>query len=54
MKVLTPYEIGRRAYAAGAALESNPYSASKQMRAWVQWSFGWTDAEEETAQSEAA
>ena len=46
MKALTPYQIGQRAFAMGAPLSRNPFDTKQNLRAWVQWSYGWTDAEE--------
>jgi len=42
---MSPYAIGKQACTLGASLSANPFSPSKNLRAWVQWSFGFTDAE---------
>jgi hypothetical protein len=48
---MSPYAIGKQACKLGASLSANPFSPSKNLRAWVQWSFGFTDAEGNNSQA---
>ena len=47
---VSPYAIGKQAFKLGASLYANPFDPSKNLQGWVQWSFGYTDAEGENPQ----